>query len=155
MSTFGSRHQVITFFLCVHTKSSRRAIASWKFITRLTPFARKAKYVRSVQSRYMLLHNITAFKCLRIAILPVLLLLSIDRSAAAINSRDFTEHSNSPSRAPTTIGSINPTSKKTSSHNYIIRRYDRREKRSFLHHRTCRQTRASQCIISATLPLCP
>ena len=64
----------------------------------------------------MLLHNITAFKCLRIAILPVLLLLSIDRSAAAINSRDFTEHSNSPSRAPTTIGSINPKSKKTYSH---------------------------------------
>ncbi|KAL7501389.1 hypothetical protein ACHAWT_010668 [Skeletonema menzelii] len=66
----------------------------------------------------MLIHNISAsFKCLRIAILPVLLLLSIDRSAAVINSRGFTEHwSNSPSTSPTTIGSINHTSKKTSSH---------------------------------------
>lgn len=63
-----------------------------------------------------MLHNNSAFKCLRFAILPLLLLVSIDRSAAASNSRIFTEHlSNLPSSSPTSIDPVNHTSNKPSS----------------------------------------
>mmetsp|Transcript_584 Transcript_584/g.950 ORF Transcript_584/g.950 Transcript_584/m.950 type:complete len:466 (-) Transcript_584:132-1529(-) len=63
-----------------------------------------------------MLHNNSAFKCLRFAILPLLLLVSIDRSAAASNSRIFTEHlSNLPSSSPTSIDPVNHTSTKSSS----------------------------------------
>lgn len=68
----------------------------------------------------MLLNGSSALKYLRFETLPLLILFSIDRSAASSNCGIFTKHgSTSPSSSPTTIGSINPTSKKTSSHNSL------------------------------------
>jgi DNA-binding transcriptional MocR family regulator len=65
-----------------------------------------------------MLHNISAYKCRRLAILPLLVLVSTIQFAVSSNRRIIEEHrSNASSSSPTAINLINHSSNKTFSHN--------------------------------------